>query len=325
MISATKQYSAVDSISMVLALLGVSMPVFWLGLMLVLLFSVKLGLLPSGGFSGFKSVILPALTLGVGSAAIVTRMTRSSMLEVIRQDYIRTARAKGVSEKTVINKHALKNALIPIITVVGLQFGHLLGGAVLTESVYSWPGVGRMMVDASMVLALLGVSMPVFWLGLMLVLLFSVKLGLLPSGGFSGFKSVILPALTLGVGSAAIVTRMTRSSMLEVIRQDYIRTARAKGVSEKTVINKHALKNALIPIITVVGLQFGHLLGGAVLTESVYSWPGVGRMMVDAIRQKDSPTVLAAVIFLAAAFSIVNLLVDILYAYVDPRIKSQYK
>ena len=113
--------------------------------------------------------------------------------------------------------------------------------------------------------------------------------------------------------------------MLEVIRQDYIRTARAKGVSEKVVINKHALKNALIPIITVVGLQFGHLLGGAVLTESVYSWPGVGRMMVDAIRQKDSPTVLAAVIFLAAAFSIVNLLVDILYAYVDPRIKSQYK
>ena len=106
---------------------------------------------------------------------------------------------------------------------------------------------------------------------------------------------------------------------------DYIRTARAKGVSEKVVINKHALKNALIPIITVVGLQFGHLLGGAVLTESVYSWPGVGRMMVDAIRQKDSPTVLAAVIFLAAAFSIVNLLVDILYAYVDPRIKSQYK
>ncbi|AVQ16838.1 MULTISPECIES: nickel ABC transporter permease [Fusobacterium] len=177
----------------------------------------------------------------------------------------------------------------------------------------------------SMVLALLGVSMPVFWLGLMLILLFSVKLGLLPSGGFDGLKSVILPALTLGVGSAAIVTRMTRSSMLEVIRQDYIRTARAKGVSEKVVINKHALKNALIPIITVVGLQFGHLLGGAVLTESVYSWPGVGRMMVDAIRQKDSPTVLAAVIFLAAAFSIVNLLVDILYAYVDPRIKSQYK
>ncbi|MBQ3437314.1 MAG: ABC transporter permease [Fusobacterium sp.] len=177
----------------------------------------------------------------------------------------------------------------------------------------------------SMVFALLGVSMPVFWLGLMLILTFSVKLRLLPSGGFDGLSSIILPAITLGVGSAAIITRMTRSSMLEVIRQDYIRTARAKGVAEKTVINKHALKNALIPIITVVGLQFGNLLGGAVLTESVYSWPGVGRLMVDAIRQKDTPTVLAAVIFLAAAFSIVNLLVDLLYAFADPRIKSQYK
>ena len=172
----------------------------------------------------------------------------------------------------------------------------------------------------SMVLALLGVSMPVFWLGLMLILLFSVKLGIFPSGGFDGFRSVIL-----GVGSAAIVTRMTRSSMLEVIRQDYIRTARAKGVAEKVVINKHALKNALIPIITVVGLQFGGLLGGAVLTESVFSWPGVGRLMVDAIRQKDTPTVLASVVFLAVVYSVVNLLVDLLYAFVDPRIKSQYK
>ncbi|MGL5903733.1 MAG: ABC transporter permease, partial [Cetobacterium sp.] len=169
------------------------------------------------------------------------------------------------------------------------------------------------------------VSMPVFWLGLMLILTFSVNLRWLPSGGFDGLKSLILPSITLGVGSAAIITRMTRSSMLEVIRQDYIRTARAKGVAEKVVINKHALKNALIPVITVVGLQFGGLLGGAVLTESVYSWPGVGRMMVDAIRQKDTPTVLAAVIFLAVTFSIVNLAVDILYAYVDPRIKSQYK
>jgi peptide/nickel transport system permease protein len=125
--------------------------------------------------------------------------------------------------------------------------------------------------------------------------------------------------------TAAIITRMTRSSMLEVIRQDYIRTARAKGVKEKVVIRKHALKNALIPIVTVVGLQFGGLLGGAVLTESVYSWPGVGRMMVDAIRQKDTPTVLASVVFLASVFSFVNLVVDILYAYIDPRIKSQYR
>lgn len=178
--------------------------------------------------------------------------------------------------------------------------------------------------NVSMVVALLGVSMPNFWFGLMLILIFSVNLQLLPSGGFVGLKSLILPAITLGYSSSAIVTRMTRSSMLEVIRQDYIRTARAKGVKEKTVILRHGLKNALIPVITVVGLQFGHLLGGAVLTETVFSWPGVGRLLVDAIRAKDTPMVLASVVFLATAFSICNLLVDILYAYVDPRIKSQY-
>ena len=211
---------------------------------------------------------------------------------------------------------------ILILAVIGIIISVCIGipiGIISATRQYSF------LDSFSMVIALLGVSMPVFWLGLMLILTFSVKLGWLPSGGFDGLKSIILPAVTLGVGSAAIITRMTRSSMLEVIRQDYIRTARAKGVAEKVVINKHALKNALIPIITVVGLQFGHLLGGAVLTESVYSWPGVGRLMVDAIRQKDTPTVLAAVVFLAAAFSVVNLLVDILYAYVDPRIKSQYK
>ncbi len=209
-----------------------------------------------------------------------------------------------------------------ILAVIGIIISVCIGipiGIISATRQYSF------LDSFSMVIALLGVSMPVFWLGLMLILTFSVKLGWLPSGGYNGLSSIILPAITLGVGSAAIITRMTRSSMLEVIRQDYIRTARAKGVTEKVVINKHALKNALIPIITVVGLQFGHLLGGAVLTESVYSWPGVGRLMVDAIRQKDTPTVLAAVVFLAAAFSVVNLLVDILYAYVDPRIKSQYK
>lgn len=177
----------------------------------------------------------------------------------------------------------------------------------------------------SMIGALLGVSIPNFWLGLMLILLFSVNLGLLPSSGSDTWRHMILPSFTLGVGAAAIITRMTRSSMLEVIRQDYIRTARAKGVAEKKVIYRHALKNALIPVITVVGLQFGYLLGGAVLTETVYAWPGVGRLLVEAIRQKDTPTVLASVVFMATTFSFVNLLVDILYAYVDPRIKSQYQ
>lgn len=208
------------------------------------------------------------------------------------------------------------------LTSVGVLIAVLIGipvGIISATKQYS-------LTDSlSMIGALLGVSMPNFWLGLMLILLFSVTWGILPSGGYGDWKSFILPAITLGTGSAAIITRMTRSSMLEVIRQDFIRTARAKGVAEKKVINKHALKNALIPVITVVGLQFGYLLGGAVLTETVFSWPGIGRLMVDAIKQKDTPMVQALVVFIAIAFSFVNLGVDILYAYVDPRIKSQYK
>lgn len=208
------------------------------------------------------------------------------------------------------------------LTVVGVALAVIIGipvGIISATRQYS------LMDSVSMIAALLGVSMPNFWLGLMLILVFSVGLGVLPSSGLSDWKSMILPAITLGTSAAAIVTRMTRSSMLEVIRQDYIRTARAKGVAEKKVINKHALKNALIPVITVIGLQFGYLLGGAVLTESVFSISGIGRLLVEAIRQKDTPTVLGTVVFMATTFSIVNLFVDILYAYVDPRIKSQYK
>lgn len=181
----------------------------------------------------------------------------------------------------------------------------------------------------SMFGALIGVSMPNFWFGLVVVMLFSLRLGLLPSSGMGeGFvpmiKSLVLPALTLGTGAAATVTRMTRSSMLEVIRQDYISTARAKGIKESKITHKHMFKNALIPIITVIGLQFGYLLGGAVLTETVFSWPGLGRLMVDAIKTKDTPLVLGSVIFMSVVFSVVNLSVDILYAFIDPRIRSQY-
>lgn len=179
--------------------------------------------------------------------------------------------------------------------------------------------------NVAMMIALIGVSMPNFWQGILLILLFSIRLEWLPSSGFSTWKHMILPAVTLGTSSAAIITRMTRSSMLEVIRQDYIRTARAKGLKESAVINHHALKNALIPVITVIGLQFGFLLGGAVLTETVFSISGLGRLMVEAIQRRDYMVVQGSVLFIAITFSVVNLGVDILYAYVDPRIKSQYK
>lgn len=177
----------------------------------------------------------------------------------------------------------------------------------------------------SMILALLGLSMPNFWLGLLLIIAFSLKLGWFPSGGYEdGFVSLILPAFTIGAGLAAFMTRSTRSSMLDVIRQDYLRMARAKGVSERKVIRKHALRNALIPIITVFGVQFSNVLGGSVLAETVFSWPGVGRLVVDAIDQRDIPMVTGALMMTTMLVTVVNLIIDLIYAYIDPRIKSQY-
>lgn len=175
----------------------------------------------------------------------------------------------------------------------------------------------------SMIGALVGVSMPNFWLGLLLILFFSLYLGWFPVCGYGGFEHIILPAITLGTGMAAITTRLTRSSMLEVLSQDYIRTARAKGLSEKLVISRHALKNAFIPVITVIGLQFGHLLEGAVIVETIFAWPGVGRLLVDSIFARDFFMIQGCVLIIVIIFSLTNLLVDISYAYLDPRIRYQ--
>ena len=178
---------------------------------------------------------------------------------------------------------------------------------------------------AATVIGLLGISIPNFWLSMMLILLFGVNLGWFPTSGFDTPIHWVLPSLAIGISSAAIIMRMTRSSMLEVIRQDYIRTARAKGQKESVIIFRHALKNALIPVITIVGLEFGILLGGAILTENIFSIAGIGRFMVEAISRRDYPVIQGGVLLIALAFSFINLLVDILYAYVDPRIRSQYK
>ena len=179
------------------------------------------------------------------------------------------------------------------------------------------------------VTTLFGAAVPGFWIGLMGVLLFSVRLGWVPAAGmgegfWEGLKCLILPALTVSANTCAMITRQTRSSMLEVMHQGYVDTARAKGIKEAAVTFRHMLHNALIPIITVIGLQFGVLLGGSVITENVFAWPGLGRFVVDSIKSRDTPSVLGCVVVISVMFSIVNLIVDILYAYVDPRIKSQY-
>jgi peptide/nickel transport system permease protein len=169
--------------------------------------------------------------------------------------------------------------------------------------------------------ALVGVSMPIFWLGLMLMLLFSVTLGWLPSSGAGTPAQLVLPAVALGSASTAIIARQTRSGMLEVLRQDYVRTARAKGLVERVVVLRHALKNALIPTVTVVGLQVGYLLGGAVLTETVFARPGLGRLLVDSIARRDIAVVQTTIMLLSVTFVLVNLLVDLLYVKLDPRIR----
>ena len=173
-------------------------------------------------------------------------------------------------------------------------------------------------------LGMIGIALPTFWLGLMLILLFSVTLGWLPATGSVSVTGMILPAITLSASFMAGTMRTTRSSMLDCLNQDYIRTAKAKGVSSRDVIDKHALKNALLPIITVVGVNVGTQMGGSVLTETVFSYPGLGIMPTNGIKQTDTPTILGCLVLMALCIGICNLLVDIIFAFVDPRIKSQY-
>ena len=168
---------------------------------------------------------------------------------------------------------------------------------------------------------LFGFSMPDFWLGLMLIFLFAVRLGWVPAAGRGGVIHLILPALTLGIASSALIARMTRSSLLDTLRQDYVRTALAKGLDEHVVLLRHALKNSLIPTVTVVGLQFGTMLGRVVVTESVFAWPGIGRLLLDAINARDIPLIQGIVLVIATSFVLINLVVDILYSYLDPRIR----
>lgn len=197
-----------------------------------------------------------------------------------------------------------------VASVLGLTLGVL-------AAVYR-----RTVVDhAAVLIALLGVSVPVFWSGLLLMLLFALDLGWLPASGYGTWKHLVLPASAVGFSSAAFIARITRASMIETLRQDYVRTATAKGLGPSAVRLRHALRNALLPVVTVVGLQFGGLLGGAVLTETVFAWPGIGRMLVDAIATRDLPLVQGSVLFIAVLFIIVNLAVDVSYAVLNPKVR----
>jgi len=174
---------------------------------------------------------------------------------------------------------------------------------------------------AGMFSAVSGISLPSFWLGLMLIQLFSVKLGWFPTGGSDSWKAYVLPSVTLGAGVAAVIARFARSSLMEILKEDYIRTGRAKGLKENAVVWRHALKNALIPVITMTGLQFGFLLGGSIVVETVFSWPGLGRLLIDSVSFRDYPLIQAEMLLFALEFILINLLVDILYGVMNPQIR----
>lgn len=199
---------------------------------------------------------------------------------------------------------------IAVALVIGLSAG--IAGATRPYTAWDY---------GSMATALIGVSTPIFWSGMLLILVFAVRLGWLPSGGADVWQGYVLPAVSLGFFAAGVIARQTRSAMLDVLRQDYVRTARAKGVRESRVNAHHALRNAFIPVVTIVGLEFGRMLGGAVLTETVFSLPGLGSFLIVSIAKRDYPVVQGIVLWIALAFVMINVLVDVLYAVLDPRIR----
>jgi peptide/nickel transport system permease protein len=237
---------------------------------------------------------------------------------VVQLDFGRSIRSGRPVTREVMARLPATIELAVLATLLSIAVGVPLG-------VLSATRPNTAIDHVATVAAFGGLAMPVFWQGLVLILLFAVLLGWLPpSGRLGGWQYYVLPTITLGTSAIAAITRMTRATMLETLSQDYVRTARSKGVHPRSMIYRHALRNAMIPIVTVIGLQFGQLLSGAVITETIFAWPGIGRLAVDSIRSKDFPTVQGVVMVFALLYALVNLFTDVLYAYLDPRLKTRY-
>jgi peptide/nickel transport system permease protein len=287
---------------------------------------------------GVSIVIFMIIRLVPGDPArliVGTEATQADVASVRRQlgldkplpvQYLRYLKALGRGDlgRSLLNRQ-------PVTTLLRARLPNtmILAGASMIVTLVIGLGTGMLaairrgsLIDTtSMMVALIGVSMPSFWLGLMLIFFFAVRLGWLPTGGTGGIKHLILPAITLGVGNAAIIARLTRANLLEVLHQEFVRTARAKGLRPRSVLIGHALRNAMIPTLTLLGLQWGALLAGSVVIETVFAWPGVGRLLVDSVAVRDYPVIQACVLLFALIFMVTNLFVDVAYAFLDPRIR----
>ena len=238
--------------------------------------------------------------------------------KAVRLDFGRSLRSKKLVSTEILERLPASAELAVLAGTISVLVGVPVG-------ILSASKPNSLFDNVAMIGALSGVGMPAFWQGIMFILIFSVTLEWFQSSGrMGGWEYYVLPALTLGTRSMASIARMTRSSMLEVLQQDYIRTATAKGLARFKVIFVHALRNALIPVITMIGLQFGSLMAGAVLTETIFAWPGIGRLVVEAINNKDFPLVQGTIMTFAIVYALVNLVVDVCYAFLDPRLRARY-
>lgn len=259
---------------------------------------------------------LQALRAGLGLDRPIWDQYLTFLGGVLRGDFGQSFQFMRPALSVVLERMPATMALAGSALVVGVVLGCVAGSLAALFR-------GTIVEAAVMLLALLGQATPVFWLGLLLILLFAVDLGLLPTGGYEGPASLILPALTLGTFTTASIARLLRSGMLDVMKDDHVRTARAKGLLPGTVFLWHVARNSLIPVVTMVGILAGELLGGSVVTETVFSWPGVGRLIVQAMEAKDFPVVQAGVMVIATIFVVINLFVDMLYGLLDPRIRAR--
>jgi len=259
---------------------------------------------------------LNALRASLGLDRPILEQYFGYLLGLLKGDFGQSFQYMRPAFEVVLERLPATALLAASALLIGVVFGGIAGSL---AAIYR----GTAIEAVFMLLALLGQATPTFWLGLLLILVFSVDLGWLPTGGFTGPESLVLPAITLGVFTTASIARLLRSDLLDVMKEDYVRTARAKGLKPKAIYFWHMLRNALIPVVTMIGILTGELLGGSVVTETIFSWPGVGRVIVQAMEGKDFPVVQAGVLMIATTFVMVNILVDMLYGLLDPRIRQR--